>query len=303
MSGDRVTDRAHVINTPGLPEGYQPPSASLSPPPNPPRARTGDQGPNGDSWRMGGYGGKQRLIPDAQTGELRPYMRVSTFAKTLDDGFGLGVWKAWMAVRGADVEKALREQALHADRTPAKVIDQLVDAGGGGVKRDKGKDRHTILQIALTGGTLPKLPVSARAELDKILRLIDTIGVVDFVEAPCVCDDWQLAGTMDLRLTAPNGAPVIADFKTGGDYRLAAAIQLVAYARSRLWDFHTETRAELVAPVLPRLVIIHAPQDGAEPRAIVIDPHKAREAADLAWKVRSLRAYFNAKQRQKEVNA
>lgn len=261
----------------------------------------GDAGPNGDSWRMGGYGGKQRLIPDAETGELRPYMRVSTFARTLDDGFGLGAWKAWMAVRGADVDKALREAALHADNIPMKIVDQLVDAGGGGVKRDRGKDRHTILQIALTGGTLPKLPVSARAELDAILRLIDTLGTVDAVEAPCVCDDWQLAGTLDLRLTAPNGAPVVADFKTGADYRLSAAIQLVSYARSRFWDFHTETRQGLVASVLPRLVLIHAPQDGAPPKAIAIDPFKAREAADLAWKVRAARAYWKAKTRQKEI--
>ena len=270
-----------------------------------------DLGPNGDSWRMGGYGGKQRLIPDATTGELRPYMRVSTFAKTLDDGFGLQAWKAWMAVRGADVDKTLREQALHADKTPAKVIDQLVEAGGGGVKRDRGKDRHTILQIALTGGTLPALPDSARAELDKILTLIASLGEIVAVEAPVVCDDWQLSGTVDLVLQSHRsdarshgigGMPIVVDFKTGGDYRLSAAIQLVAYARSRYWSFETETRGELVAPILPRLVILHAPQDGSEPKAITLDPYKAREAADLAWQVRRARGYWNAKQRQKDVS-
>ena len=33
-------------------------------------------GPNGENWRLGGRGGKQRLIPDPETGELVPYMRV-----------------------------------------------------------------------------------------------------------------------------------------------------------------------------------------------------------------------------------
>lgn len=268
---------------------------------------TTDLGPNGERWRMGGYGGKQRLIPDAKTGELKPYMRVSTFAKTLDDGFGLMAWKAWMAVRGASHDKALREAALHAEKTPKKVIDGLVEAGGGGIKRDRGKDRHTLLAMALTGAPMPDMPPTARAELDRILRLIDDLGEIVAVEAPVVCDDWQLSGTADLILrsraqkreegrpgTRAGGMPIVADFKTGGDYRLPAAIQLVAYARSRFWDFDSETRGELVAPSLPRLVMIHAPQDGAEPRLITLDPHRARAAADLAWQVRRIRKEFQS---------
>lgn len=44
---------------------------------------------DGDRWRLGGRGGKQRLIPHPATGELLAYQRTSTFAKTLDDKEGL----------------------------------------------------------------------------------------------------------------------------------------------------------------------------------------------------------------------
>ena len=199
-------------------------------------------------------------------------------------------WKAWMAVRGANADKALRERALHAERTPRKVIDALVDAGGGAVKRDRGRDRHLILAMSLLGHPLPELLPEALWQLAEIRGAIDALGTVRDVEVACVCDEWRLAGSCDLVLDGHDGRTVVVDFKTGADRRLSAAIQLVAYARARRWSFDTETRGDLIAPAKPRLVVLHAPQDSPDPpRTIDIDPLQAYDWAQLAHRVRLAR--------------
>ena len=240
-----------------------------------------------DPWVYNGR--KQRMIPDEQ-GELRPYQRVSTFAKTLSDSGGLIAWKAWMTLRGAaaDGNEALVQQALHAERTPAGIIKQLAEAGGSKDKAEIGTRRHQVVAMALNGADLTAMPADARAELDAILALIHSLGTVQVVEGATVCDQYQTAGSMDLLLTSPTGQPIVADLKTGAKLDLlSGAIQLAAHARSRHWV--DGGRGDWVAPTLPRLVLIHAPQDGTAPRAVDIDPAQAKRAADLAAQVRDLR--------------
>lgn len=241
------------------------------------------------SWLLGGRGGKQRMIPHPVTAELSPYQRVSTFAKTLDDKEGLIPWKAWMALRGAEKDRGLWQQALHAAKTPAGVIDQLAELGGGGEKRDRGKDRHEILALALSGAPMPVMPPEARAELDAVLRLIESLGSVVALEAANVCDEYQTTGSVDLVLEAPDGATVVADFKTGRLDPLAHSIQLIAYARAHYWDFDLERRLGLVSPTMPRLAVISAPQDGSPPQAVELDVGRAKRWAALACEVREAR--------------
>jgi hypothetical protein len=248
-----------------------------------------------EQWRTGGRGGRQRLIPDPDTGELLPYKRVSTFAKTLDMCGVLPEWTAWMALKGAQLDRRLEQQALHAERTPKGIIERLKDLGGGAEKRDRGRDRHQILAMALTGAPMPGLPEQAQTELARIVALVRSLGEVVAVEAPVVCDRWRVAGTCDLVLKAHDGQTLVCDFKTGQERIIQAAIQLAAYARARYWDFATETRGDHVALDEPALVVIHAPQpnpgqEPAEPRAVRIDPQKATAVADLAALVRDTRA-------------
>lgn len=250
-----------------------------------------------DRWRLGGRGGKQRMIPDPETGELRPYLRVSTFAKALDDKEGLISWKAWMAVRGTVKDRALTEQALAAQSTPRTVIDQLAELGGGGVKRDRGSDRHELLAMALRGADMSWLPEQGRTELRAVLDVVEGLGVVQQVEAPLVCDEFAVAGRCDLILKAPDGRVVVADFKTGSDRRLSSAIQLVCYARSHHWNWDSERRMDLVSFDLPRLVVIHAPQDGSPPKALDIPPAEALRWAQLAAQVIEARKRAQAAER------
>lgn len=251
-----------------------------------------------DDWRVRRYGANLvRQIPDPITGELRNYQRVSTFAKTLDEMGTLPEWIAWCVLRGAEYDNTLKQKVLHAQwggTTPVTSIKELKRLGGGDEKMERGKLRHETLAMALHGHRRPGLTPADNQELDAVLSLIDTIGEVQHTEAPNVNDQWETAGTVDMILRAKDGRVVVADFKTGSrDYPaiLSTSIQLIAYARSWYWDFATETRTGLVVPGtdLPRLYMIHAPQDGGPPMAVELDVMRAVRWADLAYQVRLAR--------------
>jgi hypothetical protein len=237
-----------------------------------------------DPWTTNGR--KQRLVPDPETGEPVPYQRVSAFAKTLDTAGGLPDWLSWMALRGAAEEPDLMRQAVHAERTPAGIIKQLQEAGGSKVKAQKGTDRHTLVAMALTGATID-LPGQAAAELQSVVDLVRSLGTVVAVEAATVNDEARCAGSCDLILAGHDGTTLVCDLKTGRLDRLSAGIQLLTHARARYWT--DGQRGDWVAPSAPRLVVIHAPQDGPAPTAIDIDPTAARAWYDLAISVRQAR--------------
>jgi hypothetical protein len=231
----------------------------------------------------------QRMIPDEATGELVPYTRVSTYAKALDTMGVLGSWLAWQALKGAEVNPAAKQRALHAERTPVKTIDELVEAGGGRAAANKGSDRHQLVAMALKGQPLPDMPAQARHELDAVVSTILLLGSPVAVETATVCDVYRTAGTVDFVLKTPAGMPIVGELKTGNSWgaaqQLSAGIQLAVHGRSRYWDQQTQTRGDWVALNRPRLVVIHAPQSGGKPRILDVDPQAATRWADLARQV------------------
>lgn len=242
-----------------------------------------------DPFTYGGPGGKQRMIPDEATGELHPYTRVSTVAGTLDDKASLGYWQAWMALKGANTPEGqpLLNRALHAERTPRQTVSELIDMGGGREAADRGTRRHSVLAMALTGADLSSMPDQARRELDAIVAVVHELGRVKFVEAATVNDACRTAGSVDIVLDGPSG-PVVVDFKTGNHAPLlATGIQCYLHASGRYWV--NGERGDWVAPSRPRLVMLHAPQDGTAPRAVDIDPDRARHWAETALEVRAIR--------------
>lgn len=248
-----------------------------------------------DEWLMGGRGGRQRMIPDPHTGELTPYQRVSSFAKTLDDKEGLMAWKAWVTLKGAQADPGLAQQAVHSPNTPKGLIDRLAELGGGGDKAKRGSDRHAILAMRLTGQIKPgSLPEDAQQELADIMALIESHGAPIAVEAATVCDRWKVCGSVDLVLRDVEGRVIVCDFKTGSRIdALSWSIQLAAHARGQYWSFADNTRGDWVAYDRPRIAVIHAPQDGAAPRFIELDLDIAMQWADLAAEVRDARKQAN----------
>lgn len=240
-----------------------------------------------DPFTYGGRGGRQRMIPHPETGVPQPYQRVSTFARTLDEPGGLPAWLAWMALKGSQQAPALLQQALHAEKTPKGVIDQLCELGGSKAAASKGSDRHQLLAMALTGALMPDLPSDAKAQLQATLDLVYSLGTPQSVEAATVNDQYGTAGSCDLVVEAPGGQIVVCEFKTGRVDKLSASIQLIAHARGQYWA--NGERAGWVSWGLPRLVVITAPQDGSPPALHELDVDNAMRWAALAVEVREAR--------------
>lgn len=159
------------------------------------------------------------------------------------------------------------------------------------IKRDRGSQRHRMVQAMLTGGELPDLTRAQKKELALVADAVRSLGDVRAVEQPLVCDEWRVAGTADYVGVGQDGTPWVADLKTGERSRYSVhgwAVQLVAYARSVTWV--DGERGELVAPTAPRLYIIHAPQsDPSVVDVIEVDPVAAKRLAERAASIAAAR--------------
>jgi hypothetical protein len=240
-------------------------------------------------------GRKQRLVPDPVTGTPTPYQRTSTFAKTLDDGgAGLMAWFAQRVLVGASRPEMqqLVASIVESEKTRKSDLEVLAELGGSRDAAQKGTNRHEVLAAALLGRDLSSLPPHARAEVEQLVDLVRLLGSVEFVEFNTVSDLYRTAGTADLLLRSHTGEPIVIDFKTGKSPRpIEWAIQLIAHAKA--WHWQNNQRLGPVAWAKPRLVILHAPQDGSQARMLEIDTDFALQAADLAVKVRDLRSRAN----------
>lgn len=195
----------------------------------------------------------QYLILEPNGTKERGYTRVTTVAKTLDDGGGLIPWKATATVVGASRRPGLSAQwqaliSKHNDPwydTPEskaackKLVEECATAGGSTDRAELGTALHALTDQLDLGHQMVGLTDQMLADLDAYKTTIEKAGVTfdtDMIEQLVVLDRWQVAGTAD-RLSArlPDGRHVVADLKTGTslDYSWQSiAVQLAAYAHA-----------------------------------------------------------------------
>jgi hypothetical protein len=182
------------------------------------------------------------------------YTRVTTIAKTLDQGGGLAPWKAAMAMQGLVLRRGLRAQleALMAQyngdpwysgEEGKKAIKELVEdaaaVGGANDRREMGSALHTITAL-VDLGRQPALTDESRADMAAYQATLDAHGMQLYkpwaVEVPVVLHQFTVAGTLDRIVTVPGyDKPLIADIKTGASLEYSwqdIAVQLAAYANA-----------------------------------------------------------------------
>lgn len=193
------------------------------------------------------------LIEPADGGKERGYTRVTTVAKTLDDGGGLIPWKATAVMVGASRRPGLnaRWQALISanpdpwyDTPESKqackdLVEECATAGGSTDRADLGTALHSITQQLDEGATPIGLSAEIQADLDAYQATIAAAGVTydrSMIEQLVILDEYEVAGTADrLRAHLPGVGDVVADLKTGTSLDFswqAIAIQLACYARA-----------------------------------------------------------------------
>jgi hypothetical protein len=181
------------------------------------------------------------------------YTRVTTVAKTLDEGGGLAPWKASMAVCGTLMRPSIRAQweallAQYGDPWYAgtkvkaqcrKLVEEAAAVGGANDRREIGTMMHTITALHDLGREPGHLSVEVERDLAAYADGLAAAGVTilpGLVEQTVVLDEIEVAGTFDRAAAVPDfQLPLIADLKCGADLSYSwqgIAVQLAAYANA-----------------------------------------------------------------------
>jgi hypothetical protein len=209
-----------------------------------------DDLPEYDSTRRDQWG--RYLVVPPGGGKPVGYTRVTTVAKSLDDGGGLAPWKAAMTASGIIIRRGLRSQweALIAEygdpwyaggdakRQAKRLVEESAAVGGANDRSEVGTALHTITSMVDLG----KTPQHLTEETERLVRAysdgLTEAGIIVLpgaVELVTVLDSVRVAGTFDRVVTVPGfEVPLIADLKTGANLDFSwnsIAVQLAAYSR------------------------------------------------------------------------
>lgn len=213
-------------------------------------------------------------VEGVEQGAAVPYTRVSTLAKKLDDGFGLGLWQQRVVALGIARRPSLyrhlcalagsvADPLKQRKQELSRLVDQAFETGGGNDAAQTGTAVHLMTELVDAGmdpnaGDLAPVIEAYR----KATAGLEMVAAEQFV----VCDEVQAAGTLDRLVRLPDGRVVVADVKTGAnepDYPSGVTTQCAIYARGRRYDPTTGVRGVLHPDLdVTRGLLIHLPVDG-----------------------------------------
>jgi len=254
------------------------------------------------------YLGRPKVTPP-EGGKPKPYTRVSTLAKTLDDQYGLTSWKMRMTAIGVAINPSLlsRVSAVvnsHVDPVSTgkadlnELVEKATEAAGITRAADLGTAVHTMTEILDNGGTLTNVPDDLAPVLDAYrwgTAELEMLGAEVFV----VCDELRAAGTLDRLVRLPDGRVVIGDVKTGKDepkYSNGVATQIAVYAHGERYDPTTGERSPLHPDLdLTTGLLIHLPLLPVDGKQLcdlyLLDLESGWRKAQLACQVRTERKH------------
>lgn len=212
-----------------------------------------------------------------------PYGRISKFAGLTDDTHNLSVWQQRVVARGLAIRADLlaRVVAVNAtyvnplDNQQAKaamkaIIGEAFIAGGGNDASERGTYLHNLTEYVDRGEPCP--PGTSQQDIERMWEYeskLKEAGIVPVViEAGVVNDPLKVAGTLDRVFILPDGAAVVADYKTGAhdpNYPSKVCAQVRTYSTSKRYDYETGERSELYPNLDPtRGLLIHQPDKAGE---------------------------------------
>lgn len=208
--------------------------------------------------------GRYQIVPP--DGEKpKAHTRITNYAKKIEDGFTLTLWKQRMVLLGAAQRSDITVAALAADDDKQelnRLAEAAMEAAKANVARETGSALHTLCERADRGEILT-LPEPWRSDVEAYSQLlVDLRAEVELIEEVVVCPNLGLAGRLDRTLII-DGVRYIADLKTGADLSYSwgsIAIQLALYAGARtIYDPESRQHRPMVECDQSRALIIHLP--------------------------------------------
>jgi hypothetical protein len=239
--------------------------------------------------------GRYSLVP--ATGPPRQlYTRSTTWAKTLDDPFGLHIWKLRQGGKGLAFKPDLlaRVAATKDNREIDELMEEAITAAGGDEGRNLGNALHSFCQRIDLGEEV-FIPPPWDKDVDAYVNALVKAGVTivpEYIERICVNEHLGVAGRFDRLVRLADGRLVVADLKTGkADYQWSSwAVQTAVYARSEtVYDEATETHSPMPEVDQATALIIHLPVRQATCTLYAIDIDFGWQGALLAGMVRNHR--------------
>jgi len=240
------------------------------------------------------YGRPLIIQPDGST---KAYTRASQVGDTLDDKTALNAWNDRMLLKGVRESEHIRRLISLADVTDDKALNSIArkakDAGGAWSASDLGTAIHRLTERVDTGAiTIDDVDSESRPVIDAYLATLADNGLVPhLVEQIVVCDQLEVAGTLDRVYLTAAGDRIVGDIKTGRQVFLPSksiACQLASYAHAVMYDPETGERTPLDVRTDFALVV-HLPANGMTCSLYQVDTRRGYQLAELAQAVRHVR--------------
>ena len=253
-----------------------------------------DPEPKRDRWG-------RPLIPDPDTGKETAYTRVTTFAKSISDTFGLAKWQTRQAVKGLTMRADLFALAAATPVDDSKTLDRVAEdakqAAGSSAGANAGTALHSFTERVDRGEDIV-VPAPWDADVAAYRRALAAGGFeVDrrYIERMVIIPEMGCAGTFDrLLIRIVDGQLVVGDVKSQKDMtfgHLEISIQLALYSRGRsIWNTRTREHEPMPAVDQTTAIVMHTPVGKATCRLYVVDLVAGWQAAQLCTAVRGWRA-------------
>lgn len=240
--------------------------------------------PKRDRW--GRY-----ILTDPDTGEEKPWTRVTTLASVLDSEFGLSKWKMRNVVLGLVTRPDLLDIAYASDPEDKQQLDELCEdalkAANTEVRANQGTALHKFT-ARIDTGDLSRNPRQWDADLKayEVFKEENDIQTApSLIERITVIPSLETAGTID-RIVKHENEPKIADLKTGGSLThggMSITIQLAMYSRGKgLWNEVTGKWSAMPPVSQTEGLVMYLPAGEASPELYRVNLELGWEMAKVA---------------------
>lgn len=231
----------------------------------------------------------------------KPYTRVSTLAKTLDDTTNLQKWSNRMTALGVAQNPELVEQLADKTAEDKKIVDNVVEQAKQHVDAHKGArlgtSIHAITEMLDYGDPVDEEDPTDVKDAQAYRLAVQQLNMTP-VAAECFVANTtvQAAGTFDRLVQHSTAGYVVTDIKTGNstdpEYAarynsLAWSMQLATYAHAHPWSdtFLQWEDWGFTAPYTRFGVIWYIPRGSGICYPITVDLEVGWDAAQLAAQV------------------
>lgn len=244
------------------------------------------------------------LLPDPDKGGKEiPFTRVTTFASSVADMYGLHEWEKRLVVKGVGMRPDLYALAcstpVEDKGTLSRVAKDAKEVAGGSEGANKGTALHSFTE-SVDRGLDAFAPENFAGDVAAYRKALSDAGIKvlkQYIERIVVIPQYRLAGQLDRILQWLSFGSFIGDLKTGKDLSYSwgdIAIQLSCYANAvAMWDPVNQCYEDMPKLDLARAIVMHLPAEKSQCDLYWVDIAAGWEMAETCMTVRQWRSRKN----------